>query len=125
MKPGTYRIVNLASGTAITEIGPGEVASRPVDYDSKTQQWFAQHSGDGYQFKSLKSGGYLAIASINDHNGELYSSGYPTSWMLFPNPEHRGHNTYGILMGDTDLILDLADGPKRADKTKASLLSTI
>ncbi|KAG8726438.1 hypothetical protein FRC11_000135 [Ceratobasidium sp. 423] len=121
MKPGTYRIVNLASGTAITQTGLGEVASRTVDHDSKDQQWFSQRSGDVYRFRNVASGGYLAIASTDDC--ELYCGGYPTTWMLVANHEHRSHNTYGIIMGDTDRILDFADipGSTRPDPKKASI----
>ncbi|CAE6450829.1 unnamed protein product [Rhizoctonia solani] len=113
MEPGTYRIVNLAHGTVITENNMGVVGYHTAGHKGL---WFAQRSGEGYRFKNVVSGGYLAVASTVDHNCELYSSRYPTTWALTFNPEHRGHDLYGILMGDTDRILDLSSG---ADGTKA------
>ncbi|CUA74171.1 hypothetical protein RSOLAG22IIIB_11004 [Rhizoctonia solani] len=116
MRPGTYRIVNLVSGTAITETRDGAVGWQLVD--GKHQQWFAQRSGEGYRFQNVASGGYLAVASTNDHNNQLYCGGYPTTWMLFSNPEHRGKGVYAIIMGDTDRILDLNSWGGKADGTK-------
>ncbi|KAL5638158.1 hypothetical protein ACGC1H_005011 [Rhizoctonia solani] len=113
MQPGTYIIVNLTNKTAITNNDLGVVGWRKVD--SRNQQWFIQNSGEGYRFKNVASGGYLAVASTVDQNCDLYCSGYPTTWALVSNPEHKGHGLYGVMMGDTDRILDLSDG---ADGTK-------
>ncbi|CAE6470107.1 unnamed protein product [Rhizoctonia solani] len=107
MKPGTYRIVNLVSGTVITETENGAVGWQLTG--GKHQQWFAQRSGEGYQFQNVTSGGYLTIASTNDNNNKLYCGAYPTTWMLVTNPEYTGKDVYGIVMGDTDRVLDLND----------------
>ncbi|KAH7329794.1 hypothetical protein B0J17DRAFT_632542 [Rhizoctonia solani] len=92
MRPGTYKIVNLKSGTAITGNHLGTVGWRIND--SKHQQWFILHSGEGYQFKNVATGGYLAVAIIGDSGNRLYCSGYPTTWSLVPNTEYRGYGIY-------------------------------
>ncbi|CAE6417735.1 unnamed protein product [Rhizoctonia solani] len=115
MKPGTYRIVNIVSDTAITKTESGIVGWRREA--GNRQLWFAQPSGKGYQFKNVASGGYLAISSTTDNKNKLYCGGYPTTWMLVSNPEYTGNDTYGIIMGDTDRILDLSNWGDRADGT--------
>ncbi|CAE6510389.1 unnamed protein product [Rhizoctonia solani] len=116
MKPGTYKIVNLASGTAMTDTGSGVVGQRKGD--TQRQQWFAQQSGEGYQFKNVGSGGYLALMSTDDHRNELYCGVYPTTWKLTHNPHHTGQDTHGMMMGDTDRILDLGNWGSSADGTR-------
>ncbi|CAE6470121.1 unnamed protein product [Rhizoctonia solani] len=112
MKPGTYRIVNLNSGTAITANHRGTVGWHKQD--SKDQQWFAQASGKGYRFRNIASGGYLAVTSTTDSDNRLYCGEYPTTWALVTNPDHSGHEVYGIMIGDTDRMLDLIHAYSRA-----------
>ncbi|KDN36993.1 hypothetical protein RSAG8_10446, partial [Rhizoctonia solani AG-8 WAC10335] len=116
MKPGTYRIINLKGGTAITVNHLGTVGWRVED--SKNQQWFVQSSGEGYRFKNVAAGGYLAVVAHEDSGGTVYCGGYPTTWALVPNLEHRGYSIYGIVVGDTDHTLDLTDWGNAADGTK-------
>ncbi|KAJ1305855.1 hypothetical protein OPQ81_010579 [Rhizoctonia solani] len=119
MKPGTYRIVNLKRGTAITENHIGTVGWRVEE--SKGQLWFAQRSGEGYRFKNLETGGYLVAVVKTDLENRAYCGGYPTTWALVPNLEHRGYGIYGIVMGNMDYILDLSGWGNTADGTKASI----
>ncbi|KAL5638174.1 hypothetical protein ACGC1H_005020 [Rhizoctonia solani] len=121
MKPGTYRIVNLVSGTVITETANGAVGWQLTC--GKHQQWFVQRSGDGYRFQNATSGVYLAVASTDDNNNQLYCGAYPTTWMLITNPEYTGKDVYGIMMGDTDRVLDLNSWGGKADGTKITAFS--
>ncbi|KAL5638173.1 hypothetical protein ACGC1H_005019 [Rhizoctonia solani] len=116
MKPGTYRIVNLNSGTAITANHRGTVGWRKQD--SKDQQWFAQASGKGYRFKNVAFSGYLAVTSTTDSDNRLHCGEYPTTWALVINPDHSGHEVYGIMMGDTDRMLDLVNWGSSTDGTE-------
>ncbi|KDN36994.1 hypothetical protein RSAG8_10447, partial [Rhizoctonia solani AG-8 WAC10335] len=80
-------------------------------------QWFVQRSGEGYRFKNVATGGYLAAIYGEDSNDRAYCGGYPTTWTLVPNPEHRGYGIYGITIGDTDRGLDLLDWGSTTDGT--------
>ncbi|CAE6508329.1 unnamed protein product [Rhizoctonia solani] len=124
MKSGVYRILNLKSSTAMTENHLGAVVGWRRQ-DTKDQQWFVQESGKGYQFRNVASGGYIAIACIADSDNKIYCSDYPTTWALVPNPEHRGHSHFSIMMGDTDRILDLSDWGNTANGTQISASSRI
>ncbi|CAE6521184.1 unnamed protein product, partial [Rhizoctonia solani] len=120
MKPGTYRIVNLKSGTAIAVNHLGTVGWHIED--SKSQK-FVQHSGEGYRFKNSETGGYLAAVFDDDLNNRVYCSGYPTTWVLVPNPAHRGHGIYGIIIGETDRVVDLTGWGNATDGTKLYVVS--
>ncbi|CAE6346903.1 unnamed protein product [Rhizoctonia solani] len=124
MKPGTYRIVNLKSNTAIIENHLGTVGWRKLE-GSKNQQWFVQISGEGYRFKNVESGGYLAVSITGDWGNRVYCGGYPTTWTLAPNPEYKGLGIYGIMVGDTDLILDLLDWGNKSDGTSIHASSRV
>ncbi|EUC56440.1 hypothetical protein RSOL_179440 [Rhizoctonia solani AG-3 Rhs1AP] len=116
MRPGTYKILNLKSGTAMTENDLGTVGWR--NENTKDQQWFVQVSGEGYRIKNVASGGYLSAIYGEDSDDRAYCGGYPTTWTLVPNPEHRGYNIYGITIGDTDRGLDLQYWGSTIDGTK-------
>ncbi|CAE6470130.1 unnamed protein product [Rhizoctonia solani] len=107
MKAGTYRIVNLSNGEAITEKDSDIVVSSKAD--SEYQQWFVQHAGDGYQIKNVASGGYLAAIAEIGYEGRLqapYSGRYPTTWMLVADPANRGRTMYGIILADAGVALN-------------------
>jgi len=107
IKPGTYRVMNVASGTAlaIPENNVWDVVGWERN-DNKNQQWFAQRSGEGYRFKNSEYGHYLAISNTCVQ-APLYAGRYPTSWQLIQNQED--HNMYILKCGDVDLVIDLDD----------------
>ncbi|KAL5638167.1 hypothetical protein ACGC1H_005017 [Rhizoctonia solani] len=96
MKSGTYRIVNLSNEKAIADDDNKIVFSRKED--SKDQQWFVQRAGDGYRFKNVASGGYLAVVVNGKYDSEsqiAYSGRYPMTWMLVSDPNNTGRTIYG------------------------------
>ncbi|KAF8706698.1 hypothetical protein RHS03_04806, partial [Rhizoctonia solani] len=93
------------------------VGWQKVEGSKNQQQWLVQPSGEGYQFKNVASGGYLAVAITAEYGNRVHCSGYPTTWALVPNHEHRGYNIYGIMVGDTDRILDLIKWGDKSDGT--------
>lgn len=103
INPGTYRIVNAASNTAIAAKGWETFATRSAD--ELRQQWIVQHSGEGYRIKNVDTRNYLAISSTIDRESRVYCGRYPTTWVL--NPDPQCNNLYLIQMGDTDRVLDL------------------
>lgn len=105
IEPGTYRITNVAGGTAIAvpDSNVWDIVCWGKN-NSKNQQWFAQRSGDGYRFKNCRHGGYLAISETR-MNAPLYSAWYPTTWKLIQNSDD--HNMYIMKCGDVNLVIDL------------------
>ncbi|CAE6470135.1 unnamed protein product [Rhizoctonia solani] len=109
MKPGTYRIVNLSNEKAIADDDDKIVFSRKED--CKDQQWFVQPAGDGYRFKNVASGGYLAVVVNGKYDSEsqiAYSGRYPTTWMLVSDPKSTGRTIYGVKMADTHYLLNVS-----------------
>jgi len=105
IEPGTYRIINVASGTAmaIPENNIWDVVCWERN-DNKNQKWFAQRSGEGYRFKNCQFGHYLAISETRVC-APVYAAWYPTSWQLIQNKEDN--NMYIMKSGDVDLVIDL------------------
>ncbi|KAL5638171.1 hypothetical protein ACGC1H_005018 [Rhizoctonia solani] len=128
MKPGTYRIVNLSNGGAITEKDNDIVVSSKADSEDQqvfimsllnradisnplyfSLQWFVQYAGDGFQIKNVASGGYLAAIAEIGYEGRLqtpYCGRYLTTWMLVADPANRGRTMYGIILADAGVALN-------------------
>lgn len=109
LKPGTYRIVNVASKTVIE--APlndrrkvvGWVSSKQHD---KHQMWFVQRAGKGYQFKNCHSGTYFGVFKA-EANNVLCASAYPMTWALHLI---QGEDTFVLQVPGNDLILNMYRG---------------
>ncbi|KAF8608033.1 hypothetical protein BDV93DRAFT_519106 [Ceratobasidium sp. AG-I] len=111
IEPGTYRIINVASETAITV--PNYDHWAVVGWESTeepNQHWFVQRSGEGFRFKNCFYGQYITLAST-DWFSKVYLGRYPASWQILPSEA----GSYVIQYGDADRVLDLHDayGPGR------------
>ncbi|KAF8607881.1 hypothetical protein BDV93DRAFT_519868 [Ceratobasidium sp. AG-I] len=122
LKPGTYRIVNVASKTAIEALDKdrrkvvGWASSAQHD---KHQMWFVQRAGRGYQFKNCHFGTYFCVHSA-DSNTALCASAYPIAWVLHLV---QGEDTFVLQLPGNDRILNLDNGSKD-NGTKISLQPT-
>lgn len=107
--PGTYRIINVASNTAVTVpeiangmwcIGTGigveisryayRIELRP-DLTWLFGKWYLQRSGIGRRFKICQYGHYLTVSDTSQ-SSLLRIGDYPTSWSVFKN--ENDHNMY-------------------------------
>ncbi|KAG9121390.1 hypothetical protein FRC07_002672 [Ceratobasidium sp. 392] len=74
---------------------------------NKTQRWFVQRAGRGYQLKNCQFGTYLAIQNTN--LGALAcTSEYPMTWVL----HFRGSDTFLLQVPGNDRVLNLRGGSK-------------
>ncbi|KAG8705830.1 hypothetical protein FRC08_001421 [Ceratobasidium sp. 394] len=105
VEPGTYKITNMKSGTALTvsDVDAGTVSCWRRHSDA-TQKWFLQRSGAGWQFKNCKSGQYLTVSNTKDFS-EVYCGRHPISWELTQGP--RDHDVYLIKFAGCDRMFDL------------------
>ncbi|CAE6435639.1 unnamed protein product [Rhizoctonia solani] len=118
---GSFGVMEAERRRAGRQVERREGERRLVERDDATANdtgdWFVQLSGEGYRLKNVESGGYLAMPFHGDSDNRAYCGGYPTTWILVPNHEHRGYGVYGIMAGDTDRILDLTDWGNAANGT--------
>ncbi|KAL5638172.1 hypothetical protein ACGC1H_005018 [Rhizoctonia solani] len=147
MKPGTYRIVNLSNGGAITEKDNDIVVSSKADSEDQqvfimsllnradisnplyfSLQWFVQYAGDGFQIKNVASGGYLAAIAEIGYEGRLqtpYCGRYLTTWMLVADPANRGRTMYGIILADAGVALNSFSKDSKVSIFPESTTSTL
>ncbi|KAF8593109.1 hypothetical protein BDV93DRAFT_530007 [Ceratobasidium sp. AG-I] len=111
LKPGTYRIMNVASKTVIHAPDNDRrkvVGWAPSTQHNKQQMWFVQRAGRGYQFKNCYSGTYFGVPNTNAST-QLCASGYPMTWVLHLI---QGEDTFVLQLPGNDRILSLDNGNK-------------
>ncbi|KAF8608034.1 hypothetical protein BDV93DRAFT_519107 [Ceratobasidium sp. AG-I] len=121
LEPGTYRIVNVASDTAITV--PHHNRWDVVGWErhgDRNQRWFVQRSGEGYQFKNCQYGYYMAVVEPK-WNARPFLSQYPTSWQLVQNRDD--YNMYIIKCAGIDRVIELDKCGSRHNGNNLQLLS--
>ncbi|KAG8740049.1 hypothetical protein FRC10_004807 [Ceratobasidium sp. 414] len=118
LAPGTYRLVNVKSGTALTVSDGGEghifcwqrhggkvqqvrTFPAPNGADAKPP---ACRSGDRYRFKNSGTGQYLTVSNTENAT-EVYGGKHPASWDLDRKEEDR--DSYMIRFRDYNRVLDL------------------
>ncbi|KAG9127904.1 hypothetical protein FRC07_007750 [Ceratobasidium sp. 392] len=92
--PGTYRIVNVKSGTALT------VSDGDTKVLSGLHKWLVQRSGDRYRFKNHGTGQYLTVPNP-ENAADVYGGKHPASWDL----DHQEQNRDSYI--DYARVLDL------------------
>ncbi|CAE6513792.1 unnamed protein product [Rhizoctonia solani] len=105
LKPGTYRILNTLTGTAIqvSDHDPTKVVAWE-QHDGENQQWLLQRSGEGYQLQNRRDRAYLAVCNTDNH-ALVYASRYPTTWVFL-----KSSGNYIIQFADRNRVLDLHNG---------------
>ncbi|KAF8607882.1 hypothetical protein BDV93DRAFT_603641 [Ceratobasidium sp. AG-I] len=109
LKPGTYRIVNIATKTVVEALDNDRrkvVSWAPSTELDKHQMWFVQRAGRGYQFKNCHFGTYFGVPDTNlDTN--ICASGYPMTWVLHLI---QGEDTFVLQLPGKDRIMNLHGG---------------
>ncbi|KAG9074432.1 hypothetical protein FRC06_010702 [Ceratobasidium sp. 370] len=107
VQPGTYRIINVKSGTCITVKNDWDAVGWQK-HDGRDQQWYVQRSGEGYRFKNCETGQYLCLVETRDSKEprtKVFCGVYPTTWDL--RQESKDFNMYIIKQADANRIIDL------------------
>ncbi|KAG9126054.1 hypothetical protein FRC07_005088 [Ceratobasidium sp. 392] len=107
ISPGTYRIINLKSRTALDQSRKDDQAIHGwQQHDQNNQHWYVQPTDGGYNLKNVESGRY---AGVNGHqNGsKLRGSGTPTKWNLFEDKAGSGQWFIGIPGDNAVVDLDM------------------
>ncbi|QRW12492.1 ricin-type beta-trefoil lectin domain protein [Ceratobasidium sp. AG-Ba] len=119
MQPGTFKIINAKSGTALTASeGHGGDVFCWEKHGGRSQLWFLQSSGAGWKIKNCANGQYLT-ASNTDNVATVYCGKYPISWELAQGP--TDHDLYIIKFAGCDRIFDLSDWGSARNGTKVYL----
>ncbi|KAG8692396.1 hypothetical protein FRC09_011219 [Ceratobasidium sp. 395] len=105
LAPGTYRIINVKSGTALTVSDGGEGSIFCWQrHGGRVQQWLVQRSGDRYRFKNSGTSQYLTVPNPENAT-DVYGGKHPASWDLDRCEQDR--DSYMIRFRDYDRVLDL------------------
>ncbi|KAF8760128.1 hypothetical protein RHS01_01725 [Rhizoctonia solani] len=68
LQPGTYRISNAVTGTAV-QVSDDDSTKIVTwqQHDRENQQWFLQRSGHGYRLRNRRHNAYLAVSNTDNH----------------------------------------------------------
>ncbi|KAG8774872.1 hypothetical protein FRC12_001780 [Ceratobasidium sp. 428] len=106
VEPGTYRIVNVASGTCIMAYKDWDAVCWRR-HEAMDQHWYVQRSGAGYRIKNRMNGLYLVVSETTDTNppAKVFCGRYPTTWEL--NQGIKDYEMYIIKQAGCDRVVDL------------------
>ncbi|CAE6492350.1 unnamed protein product [Rhizoctonia solani] len=102
LQPGTYRISNAVTGTAV-QVSDDDSTKIVTwqQHDRENQQWFLQRSGHGYRLRNRRHNAYLAVSNTDNH-ALVYASRYPTTWLFL-----KFNGNYIVQLADMNRVLDL------------------
>ncbi|KAG9019722.1 hypothetical protein FRB90_010992 [Tulasnella sp. 427] len=111
ISPGTYRVHNVFTGTALDLAGGKSDDGTPVIAwsvgNGPNQAWTFESGSKGYRVKNNASGTYLGCGSLNE--GELLAGhSQPVEWTVTQDDE--GYQLHPA--ENPQLVIDLAEGKK-------------